>query len=104
MIKHFIAMASMVLLAACNGPTYYDPNATAAAQAAQAAQAQAYASQAQLDAQQTLQSQYTSQAACVSAFSYPGDCTFAGGMWLSPYYYPWGAVIHYNHVVSYGYA
>jgi hypothetical protein len=102
MIKKLILLASIALLAACNGPQYNDPNAQAAYAAQQAQQQAAYAQQAQVDAQQTLQNQYASQAACVSAFSYPGDCTYVGGIWYSPFYYPWGAVIHYNHVVAYG--
>jgi uncharacterized membrane protein YgcG len=105
MFKKLLILGAILGLAACS-PNYNDPNAQQAAYAAQQAQqAQmqaAYAQQAQADAQQTLQNQYASQAACVSAFSYPGDCTFVGGVWLSPFYYPWGAVIHYNHVVSYG--
>lgn len=90
MLKKILFLLTMVLmLSACGpNPAVYD---------------QYYDQQANADAQRTYQNQYQSQSACFTAFPYPGDCYMgAGGIWFSPLYYPWGAVIHYNHVVGYG--
>lgn len=81
--KLFLIPLIMLVLTAC-GPTVYDQ-------------------QAQVDAQRTYQSQYSSYALCYHNFPFDHDCYVGtNGMWYSPPYYPWGAVVHYNHVVSYG--
>lgn len=86
MFKRLILLAAFLGLAACGQPNYVD-----------------YSQQANLDAQRTYQTQYTSYDQCYHMFSMPGDCYMGtNGIWYSPPYYSWGAVIHHNHMVTYG--
>lgn len=84
MLKKLLFLLALVFTLSACGPSVYDQ-------------------QAQVDAQRTYQNQYSSYDACYANFPYPHDCYMgSGGIWFSPLYYPWGAVIHYNHVVGYG--
>lgn len=59
-----------------------------------------------------MQKRYNSQAECQKDFPKDGDCTrvtgntagaggHGGGFFMSPYFYPWGAVMHSNGSVDY---
>lgn len=82
-------LSLLVFLAGC-GPTVYADDGS-------------YANQANIDSQRTYQQQYGTYAMCYSAFPFAGDCyRGVNGMWYSPFYYPWGAVIHRNNTITYG--
>lgn len=62
------------------------------------------------DTRTAVQKQYATQADCQKDFPVAGDCTFvtntAGapgmGHFMSPYFYPWGAIMHSNGMIDYG--
>ena len=62
-----------------------------------------YQSQAQANAQRARQSRYMTVDECRRVFRDPDDC-YRGrdGFFYSPIYYPWGAIMHSNGMVSYG--
>lgn len=65
------------------------------------------------DTKTAMQKKYTSLADCAKDFPVAGDCTRqtvsgavagnggGGGFYMSPFFYPWGGIIHNNGVTSY---
>lgn len=65
-------------------------------------------SQGSSDSKTAMQKRYKSQAECRKEFPKEGDCvrhTSTGGtggaFFMSPYFYPWGAIMHNNGLTSY---
>lgn len=67
------------------------------------------------DAKTAMQKKYNTQADCAKDFPVAGDCTFVtqqamagtgathagGGYFMSPFFYPWGGIIHNNGTTTY---
>ena len=61
------------------------------------------------DNKTAMQKRYNSQAECQRDFPVAGDCTRTtvsgtnngGGMFMSPFFYPWGGIYHSNGSMSY---
>jgi hypothetical protein len=60
----------------------------------------------QADTKTAMQKRYNSEAECRKEFTNPGDCTRhttsgGGGFFMSPFFYPWGGIMHSNGSMSY---